>query len=198
MYDDIVLLYPSPTKGRGRGKKTLAAEAAERDAQQNAGRGQTPTAAPSVASLVASGEYASSASAGLVQKSPAPRRRTPQASRAPAAELFPKYRQAIEARTLGFYQIDQRTWVAELCDLDEMDSFDGVDAWTVLRSELDSDERVSYSCAPCPDYKAHSRCVHTMLLLSDDVPPFRPFSEFGEYSARLYVRMHNVKFMLNS
>lgn len=99
-----------------------------------------------------------------------PRRYKPKASKRAPASLSTGYRQAVNDQTLGFYQIDDCSWVAELADLETFSTRSGVYSWTLLHSEVDKRERVSFSCEPCPDCALHGTCVHKLLLDSDDHP----------------------------
>lgn len=99
----------------------------------------------------------------------------------------------MEEGRLGFFQIDPRTWVAQLCEWDDMEGIEGVDGWTVLEAEVDAQHRTSYSCRPCPDFMRDKRCVHTKLLRDDDEYPFRAFSLTDNTESVLFHRGRSGK-----
>lgn len=81
---------------------------------------------------------------------------------------------------VGFFQIDPRTWVAEIHDVAKGERLRGVDAWTVVQCAVDLKLNITYACDPCPDYRKHGLCVHVLVLRDKDPPPFQPFSELGK------------------
>lgn len=162
-------LEAAPRKTRGLGKKTLEKQAA---------------AAADEEKIAEEQERLREVRAKLEALPPhgvewVPRRYTHRASARAPADVFPSYVEAVNNRTVGFYKIDSRSWVAELADLQTFATASGVDAWTLLRSQVDDLGRVSYHCASCPDNVQYGTCVHKMLLEGDDVPPFQRMSVGG-------------------
>lgn len=181
------LLEPAPRRGRGPSKKTTARDAQEHEAHERGLREDQSEDPSSTAKSRVRGTAMDVDSIATSASTPVhPPRRRPKPSSVSPRDVFEQYCTAVDDRLLGFYQIDSRTWVAELCDLDHIDdelrTFSGVDAWSILRSEVDEHEVVSFTCTPCPDFASLGRCVHTMLLKSDDVPPFKQFSKRGMHA----------------
>lgn len=114
-----------------------------------------------------------------------PRRFVPLASSRTPQVDYPAYKEAVELRTAGFFQVDPRTWLAEVHARDRdahatiREEEWGVDAWTVVQCHADVLGDMSYTCSPCPDFAFHKTCVHVKLLADDERPSFLPFSERG-------------------
>ena len=169
---DVEYVVATPKRTRGCARKV---EEEDADDLQSGGYGTNPTAAGS--------------QGGTNKK----RRRPNQVAVAPPKRIrlsagdispqtaYPRYREAVDQRRLGFFYIDHRTWVAQICNLETLSGLAGVDGWAIIRSEVDSKGAVRYICT-CPDYKSHKKvCVHMLLLCSDDRPPFKMFSSQGKH-----------------
>lgn len=159
----------APRKGRGLSKKTL-----QRQAEEAADEEKKAKEKEQLEDLQAMRDALPPIGVEWV-----PRRYTPRASRRSPALLLPRYREAVDDRTLGFYQIDDRSWVAELANLHTFATTSGVYSWTLLRCEVDAREQVTFDCSPCPDNALHGTCVHKLVLESDDPPPFVEMSSQG-------------------
>lgn len=106
-----------------------------------------------------------------------PQRFRPAVSTKPAAAVYTQYRESVELHVAGFFQIDPRTWIAEIHDGNTAPRERGVDAWTIVQCHASLTKGLSYTCAPCPDFSSGKTCVHTMLLEDANRPEFRPFSD---------------------
>lgn len=178
--------WAPPRRGRGHKSKAPAPKANASAPSTAAHAAAPPDKAPSHAKSatksrpkqqsVRTRSARSVSSASLRQLSNGPRRFRPAASAIPPATAYQRYREAVDAREVGFFQVDPRTWVAERHDVAIGDRLQGVDAWTVVQCHVDLQQRLTYSCSPCPDFVRHGTCVHVLVLSSNDPPPFCPFS----------------------
>lgn len=186
-----------PTRTRGRKKKTASASintsassGSHVDADATPGASSTPPDEPTAkrrkAPTSVTERFASAAM--FAQVSRAPDSFKPKACARAPNSAYSDYREMVDTRAVGFFQIDPRTWVAELFDVDTQRRNFGVKAWTVVRCHTHLDGRFDYTCSPCPDFNKHNSCVHVLVLESTDPPQFKPFSQRGKSALEAEVR----------
>ena len=176
---DVEYLVAAPVRTRGRGKKATAKTENATEPSQGGVANDAATASHD--------QPQKKRRKRLPSISPV---RAPKRSRLSAGDIspqsaYPRYREAVDYRRLGFFYIDHSTWVAQICDLETLSGPAGVDGWAIVRSEVDGSGAERYVCT-CPDYKKYKQvCVHVLLLRSEDRPPFKLFSKQGRYLASL-------------